>query len=252
MQLGFGSGIMVGTALTDAYGNSLANPTPIQLGVQQDTSVDFSFDVKELMGQYAFPVAVGRGKGKITGKSKFAQLNGLTLNALFFGQTLTTGQLGEVIDTTGTVIPSSPFTITPTVPNSGTFAVDLGVIGPNGKPFTRAVSGPTTGQYSLAAGVYTFATADAGQIVKISYQYTATSTSMKKITVANVLMGQAPTFRCDFLMQYGGNQFVLTLPSCVSTKLTLATKIDDFLVPEFDFSAFADSNNNIAYIGLAE
>jgi hypothetical protein len=252
MQLGFGSGVLVGTALTDAFGTALAAPTPIQLGIVQDTSIDFSFDIKELFGQYQFPVAVARGKGKIQGKSKFAQINGLTINSLFFGQTLTSGTLSEVIDTVGTAIPTTPFQITPTVPGSGTWTVDLGVIGPNGLPLQRVVSGPTTGQYSVTAGVYTFAAADVGNVVRISYQYTATSTVAKKLTVNNVLMGQAPQFRADFLMPYNGKNFVITLPANVSSKMQIATKLDDFTIPEFDFSGFADASNNVAYIGLSE
>lgn len=252
MLLGFGSGVLVGTPLTDANGNAIANPTPIQFGVLQDTSIDFSFDIKELYGQYQYPVAVGRGKGKITGKSKFAQMNGLSLNSVIFGQTLVAGTLSEVIDTVGTAIPTTPFQITPTVPGSGTWAVDLGVIGPNGQIFQRVASAPATGQYSVAAGVYTFAAADTAKVVRISYQYTAASTTAQKLTVNNGLMGYAPQFRADFFMSYNGKPLVLTLPACISSKLTLATKIDDFTIPEFDFSGFADSSNNIAYLGLAE
>lgn len=252
MQLGFGSGVLVGTATQDAYGSPLATPVAVQFGVLQEASVDFSFDVKELFGQYQFPVAVGRGKGKISGKAKFAQLNGLTVNTLFFGQTLVTGQLGEVIDTTGTAIPASPYTITPTVPGSGTWANDLGVFGPSGKAFTRVASAPTTGQYSVASGVYTFAAADVGLIVRTSFQFTATSTVAKKLTVSNVLMGQAPLFRADLMIPYNGQQFVLTLPACIGSKMTVGTKLDDFLVPEFDWSSFADASNNVAYLGLAE
>lgn len=252
MQLAFGSGVAVATALTDAFGNALANPTPVQFGVLQDTSIDFSFDVKELFGQYQFPVAVARGKGKIQGKSKFAQMNGLTLNNVFFGQTLASGILSDVIDTVGTAIPGTPYQITPTVPSSGTWTNDLGVIGPNGVIWQRVVSAPATGQYSVASGVYTFAAADTGLVMRISYQYTATSTSAKKMTINNVLMGQAPQFKLDFYMPYNGKNFVLTLPACIATKLTFATKLDDFLIPEFDFSGFADGSNNIAYIGLSE
>ena len=252
MQLGFGSGVLVGTAITDAYGAPLAAPTPIQFGVLQDCSVDFSFDVKQLFGQYQFPVAIGRGKGKISGKAKFAQMNGLTLNSLCFGQTLVAGTLSEVIDTVGTAIPTTPFQITPTVPGSGTWTVDLGVIGPNGLPLTKVVSAPATGQYSVAAGVYTFAAADTGNVVRISYQYTATSTVAKKLTINNVLMGQAPTFRADLLIPYGGKSFVLTLPACTGTKFSIATKLDDFTIPEFDFDGFADASNNVAYLGLSE
>lgn len=251
-QYGFGAGVLVGTAVTDYTGTAIATPTPVQFGILQNASVDFSFDLKELFGQYQFPVAIGRGKGKITGKAQFAQLNGLTLNSLFFGQTLTTGALGEVIDTTGQTIPSTPFTITVTPPSSGTWTNDLGVLDPNGIPMTRVVSGPTTGQYSVAAGVYTFAAADTGKTVRISYQYTATSTVAKRLTVNNALMGAAPNFRCDLLIPFSGKQFVLTLPACVGSKLSVATKLDDFTVPEFDFSAYADATNNVAYLGLAE
>lgn len=252
MQLGFGSGILVGTAITDATGAALTAPTPIQFGVLQDCSVDFSFDIKELFGQYQFPVAVGRGKGKITGKAKTAQMNGLTLNSLFFGQTMTSGTLGEVIDTTGTAVPTTPYQITPTVPSSGTWSVDLGVLDPNGLPLTKVASAPATGQYSVAAGVYTFAAADTTKVMRISYQFTATSTVAKKMTISNVLMGSAPTFRADLLIPYNGKQFVLTLPACISSKFSLATKQDDFTVPEFDWSAFSDSSGNVAYLGLSE
>ena len=126
MQNGFGSGYLVGTALTDAYGATLTTPLAIQFGVLQDVSFDASFDVKELYGQQQFPVAIGRGKGKIGFKAKFAQLNGLTVNALLFGQTLTSGTLAKVIDITGTAIPITPFQITPTVPSSGTWTQDQG------------------------------------------------------------------------------------------------------------------------------
>jgi len=38
----------------------------------------------------------------------------------------------------------------------------------------------------------------------------------------------------------------------VAQKLSLATKLDDFTIPEFDFLAFADASGNIGKIGLAE
>lgn len=250
-MLNFGSGSAWGTALTDAFGNTLANPTPILLGVLQEISVDISADVKELYGQNQFPVAVGRGKAKITGKAKFAQMNGLTINTLFFGQTLSAGTLSDVYDTTGAVIPATPFQITPTVPSSGTWTRDLGVM-KGGIPMKRVASGPTTGQYSVAAGVYTFAAADVAATVFISFQYTATSTVAQKSTVQNVPMGYAPTFQCDLYGGFQGKSLALTLNSCVSTKLALATKLDDFMIHEFDFSAFADANGNVMSYGLSE
>ena len=55
----FGSGVLIGTQL------NVANPTPINFGLVQKVSVDTSVSVKELYGQYAFPVAVGSGTRKV-------------------------------------------------------------------------------------------------------------------------------------------------------------------------------------------
>jgi hypothetical protein len=252
MQNVFGSGQLVGTANTDAYGNALAAPTPVQFGVLQNVSLDASFDVKELYGQNQFAIAVGRGKGKITGKASYAQINGMMMNSLFFGQTLTSGIISDVLNPAAAAIPGTPFQITPTVPNSGTWLNDLGVTDTTGVPYTRVVSGPTTGQYSVSAGVYTFATADTAKNVVISFQYTAASTTAKKMVIANVPMGYAPTFRMDFFVAFQGKQLIVSAGAALSTKLALATKLDDFMLPDFEFSIFADSSGNLLTIGTAE
>jgi hypothetical protein len=252
-QFVFGSGILWGTATTDAAGNALANPTPVQFGTLQEVSLDVNFENKTLHGQSQFPVAVGRGKGKVSGKAKFAQMNGTLINSLFFGQTLNAGLVSDYFDTTGIDIPaSSPYTITPTVPSSGTWLADLGVRDSSGLPMQRVASSPTTGQYSVSAGVYTFAAADKETIVFISYQYSTTSTSARKSNIMNVPMGYAPAFRVDLLLPYAGKSMIWTLPNAISTKLTLATKLDDFMTPEFDFEAFADGAGNVLTYSTTE
>lgn len=244
-QYAFGSGILWGTPTTDSTGTAVANPTPIQFGTIQEVSLDISFETKTLHGQLQFPVAVGRGKGKISGKAKAAQLNGSLLNSLFFGQTLSSGIIGDAANYVTTIPASTPYTITVTAPSSGTWSVDLGVEDATGIPMTRVASAPATGQYSVAAGVYTFAAADTGKQVSISYQYTATSTTAVKSSVTNQTMGYAPSFRVDLLLPYNGKQMIWTLPNAISTKLTMATKLDDFMVPEFDFEGFADASGNV-------
>jgi hypothetical protein len=64
---------------------------------------------------------------------------------------------------------SSPWQYT--VANSGTFAVDLGVISQaSASPFTAVLSNPGQGQYSVSnVGVYTFNEADAGTKIQIAY-----------------------------------------------------------------------------------
>lgn len=249
---GFGAGALWGTPLTDAAGNAIANPTPVLFGVLQEVSVDISGDVKELYGQNQFAEAVTRGKAKIACKAKHGRINGQLLNSIFFGQTVATSLLDDYYDTTGAPIPATPFEITPTIPGSGTWTRDLGVRDQNGNPMIAVASAPATGQYSVAAGVYTFAAADTGKTVFISFQYTGTSTAAKTSTVMNVAMGNAPSFRCDLSNGFQGKHTALSLFNCIATKLSLATKLDDFMIPEFDFSAFADSGGRVLQWGTAE
>lgn len=253
MQYTFGSGNLWGIPLTDALGSAIAAPSPVKFGALQDVSVELSFDVKELHGQNQFPLAIGRGKGKITGKAKFAQIFGNAYNALFFGQTMTAGtQRADYIDSTGAAIPGTPYQITPVVPNSGTWAEDLGVRDSNGVGYTRVASAPATGQYSVSAGVYTFAAADTGKTVFIEYRYTYTSANAKTIAVVNQPLGYLPTFKAELFAPYNGKILTISLPSCVGTKLTFPTKLDDFMIPEFDFSGFADGSGNVMTLGFSE
>lgn len=254
MQFLFGSGNMWGIPLQDASGVAISNPTPVPLGTLQDISTDLSYEVKKLYGQKQFPVAVGRAKGNLSFKAKNASIDATQWNSLYFGQTLNTGLVDNVIATVAVAIPTTPFQITPTPPNSGTWARDLGVRNTAGVQFTRVASAPATLQYSVAAGVYTFASADngSGMSVYIDYQYTAsTPTTARKMTVANLDMGLVPTFRAELYGKYLGKSVVISVLQAVSTKLTLATKLDDFAIPEFDFEGFADSSGNVLEISIS-
>jgi hypothetical protein len=248
----FGPGQAWGTPLTDSQGNNIVTPSPVLFAAAQDVSLDIGFETKLLHGTGQFPLAVGRGKGKVSGKIKNAQVNGALWNAVIFGQTLTNGIYSAVYDTTGALIPTTPFQITPTVPSSGTWAADFGVRDANGIPQVRVASTPAAGQYSVSAGVYTFAGADTGQRRFIDYGYTATSTVAKRSTVVNVPMGYAPTFKLDLNIAYQGKSLHVTLLNCIATKLNLATKLDDYAMPEFDFEAFVDGTGNLLTYGTAE
>ncbi len=242
----FGSGLMWATPLTTAAGAAIAAPTPLLLGVLQDTEVDIKFETKTLHGQNQFPAAVGRGKGSINGKAKWAAFYGGMLETIIFGQAATAGLTSVVSDTVGAAIPTTPFQITPTVPGSGTWAADLGVVSAStGRPFKRVASAPATGQYTVAAGLYTFATADVGQTVYISYRYTGTSTVAQKSTVVNVPMGYAPTFRCDLYVPYNGQSLVVTMENCISDGIKLAFKNDDFTIADFGFQGFQNAGGQV-------
>lgn len=249
MQLGFGTGVLWGTQLTDNAGTAIANPTPQRFGVLQEGTIDISGALKELYGQKQFPVAIGRAAGKITLAAKAARIQASLFNAIFFGVPagVTTTRVLVANDEAAS-IPATPFTVT--VTNSATYTADLGVyFSATGLPLTRVASGPTTGQYSVSAGVYTFAAADTLLGVLISYQYTGTG---KKIAYTNQLMGYAPTFSADLYVPYQGKSLVVHLYSCISDKLNIGTKQQDFMVPDFSAQAFANASDQVIDISTDE
>ena len=243
----FGTGSLWASQLTDYTGTAVTLPTPILIGTLQDVGVDFSWDGKPLHGQNMAPVAMGRGKLKIDVKAKFARLDGQLIQSVVVGQPIASGVAGITYDTTGAVIPSTPFTITPTVPSSGTWARTLAVRDGLGNAYTQVASAPTTGQFSVTAGAYLFAAADVGKTVFIDYAYTATSTTAKKALVVNAPMGAAPTFKIDLYNPRSG--MTLALYAAMLTKFSLATKQDDWTINDVAIMTFADANQNVFQFG---
>lgn len=229
---------------------------PRKFGQLQDVSVDISFNKKALYGQNQFPVTIARGQGKITGKAKFANLNGLMLNDLFFGQASpSTGQVMPIFGEAGTISGGS-FQVT--VANGATFRDDLGVTySATGLRLVRVGSAPAVGQYSVSGlGVYQFAAGDTGLGVVIDYTYTI-SASGSTLSLNQLLSGSTPTFGMVLVSKYQApGQAVLPLYLnlfvCTSEKLSLATKMDDFMVPEFDFEAMANVSNQVGTLALGE
>ncbi len=254
MQLAFGAGALWGNR-TDTTGSGIG---PDQFAILQDVEIDWDWQTKELFGQYQFPLDIARGQGKVTGKAKFARIFGAIYGDLFFGQTAATGQL-TVSENEAAAVPSTtPYTVA--VANAATYSDDLGVYyasGANaGGRFTRVTTPAAAGQYSvnLATGIYTFAAADAGAAVQISYLYT--TTAGKKLVLTNQFMGYTPTFKATFYTlkttQNVPAGLSLVLNACTASKLTLPTKIDDYEIQEFDFSAFADATGTIGTLSTNE
>jgi hypothetical protein len=249
MQLAFGAGALWGER-TDL--GTVTGVGPRQFGVLQDIAIDFDWTNKELYGQYQFPVAIGRGQAKITGKAKFAQILGLLYSDLFFGLAAVTGQFGIQEYEADTIPATTPFQIT--VGNASSYNDDLGVsYAATGIRFNRVTTPAAAGQYSVnfSTGVYTFSSADAGLAVLISYTYNVTS-SGEKITISNQLMGIMPTFKATFYTTYSGKGTALRLNACAAQKLSLPTRIDDWTIEELDFMAFANAAGTIGYFSTVE
>jgi hypothetical protein len=255
MQLAFGAGALWGNR-TDVTGSGIG---PDQFGILQDVQIDWDWTTKELWGQFQFPVDIARGQGKIAGKAKFARIFGAIFGDLFFGQTPATGQLTVSENEAATVPASTPYTVT--VANAANYVDDLGVFyatgASAGNRFTRVTTPSAAGQYSvnLATGIYTFAAADAGATLLVSYLYTISSAG-KKLVLTNQFMGSTPTFKATFYTtkttQSTPAGLTLVLNACTASKLSLPTKIDDYEIQEFDFSAFADPTGTIGTLSVNE
>ena len=248
----FGAGKLIAVPSQDFLGNVITNPTPVILGALQDVSVDLSVELKMLYGANRYPLAVGQGKAKPEIKAKYADISGPALGSLFFGKTAAAGIKAVAYDVAG-LVPATPFQITPAVPNTGTFVADMGVFhSTTGAQFTRVASAPATGQYAVntATGVYTFAAADAAAPVKISFEYTAASTTGQVFQITNDLMGYTPSFSIFLQSDFQGKRLVVKFNKAVSGKLSLPYKNDDFTISDFEASAFDDGTGSIGYIAL--
>jgi hypothetical protein len=240
----FGSGVLLGTR-TD-----IANATPVNFGLIQDVTIEETATVKELIGQYQRPVAMARGTIKTTGKAKVARISGLAFANLYYGVTPVAGQLATSFAESGIVAATSPYTYT--VLNAATVVDDDGVLyATTGLPLIKVASAPAEGQYSVSSGVYTFNSGDAGKNILVNYTYTISSTG-QKFTVANQLLGTTPTFQALFYTTFQNLAVCLKLNNCTASKLSFQTKLEDFTLPEFDFSCFADSSGNVMTWSFAE
>jgi hypothetical protein len=222
----------------------------MRLGALQDVSVEFTGDMKMLHGQYQFALDVARGKTKVEGKIGSGNIDVAAFNQLFFGNTLTNNsERKQAVNEAGTVPATSTYTIT--VANAAGFYADLGVsLVSTGQPLKWVASSPATGEYSVnpATGVYTFNSAQASAAVIINYLYTATTASSGTLNLTNQLMGTVPRFQLICSQVFNGKQFTMVLFSCVSDKLSLPLKQDDYLISEMSYSAQANDANSIGFI----
>ena len=237
VQSVFGAGYLFGVP-------SGANPTPVMFGAVQDTSVDFSFDLKALYGQSQFALEQARGRGKIDIKAAVGRFDPALFNQIYFGQTTTPGEVLNSISESA-AIPGSPYTAT--AANGSAFKTDLGVYSITlGRFLTRVASSPASGQYAVntTTGVYTFAAADTGGLVKLNYTYSSGSTGTT-IAGANTLMGSGPVFSLQLVNQFKGKSISLSFPAVQASKLGLPLKLDDFSLPSLDMSAQDDGAGNV-------
>lgn len=239
----FGSGVFIGTP---------PGGTPINFGLAQEVNLNISTTTKALFGQNNFPLAIGSGTRKMSGKAKLARISGQALGNLFFGISPSSGGIQTQFGEIASVNAVSPFTYTTKFQSS--FIADQGVVySSTGIPLQYVSSSPSIGQYSLSSGVYTFSSADAGASVLISYTYSV-SKSGENITVVSQPIGPSVIFSANLFASdpTTGKQFSILLYNCVAEKLSFGTKLEDFTMPEMDFQCFANPAGQVCQINFGD
>jgi hypothetical protein len=226
------------------------------VGYIQEFTLDFAGTIKELFGQNQFPLVAARGTIKATGKFKAAVISGLAWNNCFFGNTFTAGNVNWAIGESH-AIPTTPFQVTIAPPGGGAFNLDLGVTyQATGLPLQRAATASAAGIYAVneATGIYTFNTADSGLTALFTYAYTQAAVG-QTLNVINSPIGTTPTFQLDYytnLNQPASKPFIVRVFSCVAAKIALASKLEDYIMPDFDFSFFANNSGQVANLYYPE
>jgi hypothetical protein len=231
--------------------NNVTNPTPARFYTMQDQSIDFKINTKSLVGENKLPVAVAQGDMTVTGKVTFGAQQARAWADLMFSVSSSTGSIVEQEKETAT-IPATPFQVT--VANGANFKTNLGVeLASDGTVFMCVASAPITGQYSYnpSTGVYTFAAADTGKNIVITYLW-SNSAAGEKMTVSNTLQGPAGAFTGVMVFPYGSDQDVLTLNNCIASDLGISTKQGDFAKPTFGFMCATDSSDTLGTFSFAQ
>lgn len=235
----FGSGTLWATPTS-------GDKTPRRFGILQDAGVDFTSTVKELYGEYEYPVEVARGKGSISVKANYAGFSAGFWNAVFFGGgALTNGHEALAELEAATVPAAGPYTVN--VANAVTFVGDLGVYdAATAAQFVRVDDAPAQGEYTVTpAGQYTFATADADTAVLFTYRYTVADVG-ETLEITNQRLGSSPDFSVHLYGKVKGKPATMHLYRVTAAKLGFATKQEDFALPAFEGKAMANDLGQVA------
>ncbi|MGH6889801.1 MAG: hypothetical protein ACREHF_11510 [Rhizomicrobium sp.] len=247
MQLNFGAGTCIGKR-TD-----IANAKPSFLGVLQDLEIDIAVTLKELTGAYKMPVDVAPSAMKVTGKAKFARIQGASINNLLLGQAETDNAGIDMAVAEATTLSGTSYAAV----HGAAFTEDLGVFYASGAQMQPVASAPAQGQYvpgAAGVGTYTFAPGDNGAAIVLYYGYTATS--LVQLSLANQLMGAGPVFELqakqDYFVAGVEKKLILKLNACRASKWSLPFKNTDYTIQDFEFTAFCDAANNWGTFAFSE
>lgn len=224
------------------------NASPVWFATLQDVDVTIDATIKELRGNLQFPDDTAISDKKITWKAGMGRFNIDAWNNLYFGDTISTGSNSGGTGAGGGVPKVQESTTlvstTYTVVNSSAFTQDMGVLySSNYQPFQKVTGAPAAGQYNVAAGLYTFNSADNNKAILVSYRY---SIGTGRVLVAQShIQGWGPSFEMVLAQPY--QELTTNIPNyldlyaCKAGKLGAPLKRADYLISDFEGQAFANA-----------
>ncbi len=250
-QYTFGAGTLL------ARRTDLATQQVSLLATIESWNIDLDQELIMLVGQYKFPVDIAPGEAKITGKIKQARVQSYLMNNTLLGQTVSAASGFDVaIPENHSTIGATTFTVT----NGATFLQDYGIVyHGTGIALTPVTASPSVGQYIAGAasvGTYTINAGDESVTGGLDVYYSYSVTTMFQTSIGQTLMGSGPQFELIFKVPYTVQNTAKTfngiLYAARASKIPYAFKNKGYLIPEIDFSAFANSAGDVGKFSITE
>lgn len=221
-----------------------ANPDPLLLLEVESFEINTEEETADLENSDGVVIDTFPTKSKTSGSISLKAYSAELLAAVARGGSVAAGATVGY-QQTATVPGSVAYTIT--VTHSATFVGDLGVINlSDGKPMTCDTVA-ADGVYSVAAGVYTFHSAQASKSVLITYR--ATTTTGATTTISTVSSATAASKFGLHCYQTGkaGKSWGFFVPAAVIPGITAKFSKAGWSDTTLKFTATADASNVLAY-----
>lgn len=219
----FGSGKLF---LNPNAGNLATNPSPVRGFTVQDIKFDMKGSIKDLRGENQFPDDTAVSDKTGTFEFSIGRKDYSLLQQVFLADTTATG--GTAVQPDESHVCATSITVTP--PSSGTFVTDLGVHFADGTQFVKLPSGtPAAGQYTQTGAAYTFASADVGKTIYISYSFSLTAGNT--VQMNNQVQGYSPQFEAfvvDTYQPVSGIFSVVHIYSAKISEVSMTNKRDGY------------------------
>ena len=228
-----------------------ANPANIDLAVisslkfdHEEEDVDLEGDGLDVLDSYV-------ASRKVTGTIEVSEFSSKLVNMVTTGVTVTPS-LSKIGATHSAVVPTTPFQITPPA-TGGTWDTTLVVVDLTaGKQLTQVASAPATGQFSVTAGVYTFASADTGHTIFFRYRLASAAAGVQAKVAAASGGGASAKYQLHCYNGNAGKNSGIYIPAARIPGFSAAFEKKGWVKTTLKWKAMIDANNDLYYTWTPE